>query len=72
MSAARRGIRAALSSDRKTVLMRGGTYKGDFPVEKLDFWLGFYTKERDHKGGKYKGFYSQTVEDLERVKGRLK
>ena len=67
----RLGIRAALSRDRSTVLMRGGTWKGDFPVEKLDEQLAMYRLNRDRNGGAYAQFYKQTVEDLERVKEKL-
>jgi hypothetical protein len=67
----RTGIRAALSRDRSTVLLRGGTWKGDFPVSKLDAQLELYRTLRDRKDGACARFYKQTVEDLEKVKERL-
>ena len=75
MSAA---VRAALNADRTIVMFRNGTYRGDFPVEKLDHWLTFYrglwargSKDKSQPGP-WAEFYRPTIEARERVKATLR
>lgn len=71
-----RRVRASLSADRATVNFVVGTWKGSFPVERLDSWIAMYrdlAKRNSRLGGPgaYEPIYGPVVEALEKTKAKL-